>query len=77
MIDHIRNSESPEIFYALDDIIRSESYVLDPSRAIVVDVLLDLGLPLTRRRLVDGHFDGLLVIGNHHRPQGRVFCKKK
>ena len=33
---------------------------------------LDLGLPLARGRLVDGHLDGLLVVGDHDGAQRAV-----
>ena len=35
-------------------------------------ICLDLGLLLARRRLVDGHLDGLLPVGHHDGPQRRV-----
>ena len=46
--------------------------MLHPGRAVVVDVLLDLRLPLPRRGLVDGHLDGLLPVGHDHGPERGV-----
>lgn len=33
---------------------------------------LDLGLLLARRWLINGHLDGLLIIGHHNGPQSTV-----
>jgi hypothetical protein len=46
--------------------------MLDSRSAIVVDVFLDLTLSLTGGRLIDGHLDGLVVIGNDNRAESRV-----
>ena len=46
--------------------------VLNSSRAIEVNKLLDLGLLLPRRRLIDRHLDGLLVVGDDHGAEGGV-----
>ena len=64
--------ECQSLAYSTDDIGSVECYVLDSWRAIVVDVFLDLALPLGRCRLVEWHLDGLVPVGHHYRPQGTV-----
>ena len=46
--------------------------MLHASRAVIVHILLDLGLPLSRRGLIDRHLDRLLEVGDHDGPQGGV-----
>lgn len=56
----------------VQDVAGVERDVLNPRSVVVLAVLLDLRLALARRRLVDGHLDGLLVVGDDRRAQGRV-----
>ena len=51
---------------------KPERYVLHASRAVIVHILLDLGLLLSGRGLIDRHLDRLLEVGDHDGPQGRV-----
>ena len=49
-----------------------ECNVLHPSCAVVVNVLLDLTLPLPRRWFVDWHLDRLLPVGHDDGTEGGV-----
>lgn len=60
------------VAYSAYDIGGVESYVLNPWSAVVVDVFLDLALPLGRGRLIQWHLDGLVPVSHHYRPQGTV-----
>lgn len=55
-----------------DDVLGVERDVLDSRASVVVDVLLDLALPLPRRWLVDGHLDGFLPVGHDDGAEGGV-----
>ena len=46
--------------------------MLNSSRSVEVNKLLDLGLLLPGRRLIDRHLDGLLVVGDDHGAEGGV-----
>ena len=46
--------------------------VLNSSRTIEINKLLDLGLLLPRGRLIDRHLDGFLVVGDHDGAEGGV-----
>ena len=46
--------------------------MLNSSRSVVIDVFLDLRFLESRCRLVERHLDGLLVVGDHDRAEGRV-----
>ena len=46
--------------------------VLNSSGSIEIHKLLDLRLLLPRGRLIDGHLDGLLVVGDHDAAEGGV-----
>jgi hypothetical protein len=61
-----------EVLNCFDDVFCVHCYVLHPGAAVVVHILLDLRLALARSRLVDGHLDGLLIVGDHDGAQGRV-----
>ena len=50
--------------------------MLHAGGAVVVDVLLDLRLPLSRRRLVDRHLDGLLPVGDDDGAQRRELSRE-
>ena len=50
-----RGSSVGDGTHGADDVARVQSDVLHPRPAIEVDVLLDLGLPFTGRRLVNRH----------------------
>lgn len=58
----------------LDDVVGFESDVLDSSTPVIVHIFLDLGLLLAQCWLVDGHLDGLLIVGHHDGAQRAVFC---
>ena len=62
-----RQELAPSIFHAshgVDNTVGSQGDVLDASASVVIDVLLDLGLPLARRWLVDWHLDVLIKIAD-------------
>lgn len=54
-----------------DDVLGVERDVLHAGAAVVVDILLDLALPLAGRWLVDRHLDGLLKVGHDDGAQRR------
>ena len=61
-----------QVLDTLDDVVRAEGQVLDASRAVVVNVLFNLGLALAGGRFVHGHLDGLFPVGHDDGAQGRV-----
>ena len=62
------------VTYCFDDVIGSESNVLDTCPSIVPDVFFNLTHSFPRGRLVNGHLDGALPISDHHRPQTAELC---
>lgn len=61
-----------KVSHGREDVVGAQRNVLHAGRAVVVDVLLDLRLALSGRRLVDGHLYGLLPVGHDDGAQGRV-----
>jgi len=74
-VGYLVEEHDSTIFHAHDsgdDILSAHRNVLDSRAAVVVNVLLDLRLPLSIGRLVDGHLDLLIEVSHHNRAQSRV-----
>lgn len=63
----------PQTANGRKDVAGVERNVLHTGSGIIVDVLLDLRTLLAQGRLVDGHFDRLLVVADDNRTKRRVF----
>ncbi len=59
------STKGVECTYGSNDVGGVQCDVLDPSRAVVLHVLFDLALPGAWGRLVDGHLDRPLEVGDH------------
>lgn len=59
-----------------DDVVGWHGDVLDAGTAVIINVLLDLTLGTLHwwGGLADRHLDGLLVVCDDHRAQGRELC---
>lgn len=62
--------------HRIDDVVRSQSDVLDTGTSVVIDVLLDLRFSLACGWLVDGHLDILVEVRDNHGAEGRKLCVK-
>ena len=74
IIVSIRNGQemhaaSAQIPNGLDDIVGIESDMLNASTTIILDILFDLRLSLSRCRFIDGHLDSFLIVGHHNGSQ--------
>jgi len=70
LVVSLRNGQehAPASFQVLDradDVVGVESDVLNTGAAVVIDVLLDLALALSRRRFVNRHLHCLVPISHH------------